>query len=84
MWDLESPTLPARCLQLRGRFNKKFQRESRAIGQKLSRDDNYQYIRWLTRMIFFSKTLALGVATREQHQVPHGKLVAYKSYISLR
>ena len=25
------------------------QRESRTIGQKLSRDDNYQYIRWLTR-----------------------------------
>ena len=43
------------------------QRESRAIGQKLSRDDNYQYIRWLTRTIFFSKTLAPGVATREQH-----------------
>ena len=29
------------------------QRESRAIGQKLSPDDNYQYIRWLTRTIFF-------------------------------
>ena len=29
------------------------QRESRAIGQKLSCDDNYQYIRWLTRTIFF-------------------------------
>ena len=43
------------------------QRESRAIGQKLSRDDNYQYIRWLTRTIFFSKTLAPGVATGEQH-----------------
>ena len=42
------------------------QRESRTIGQKLSRD-NYQYIRWLTRTIFFSKTLAPGVATREQH-----------------
>ena len=39
------------------------QRESRAIGQKLSRDDNYQYIRWLTRTIFFSKMLAPGVAT---------------------
>ena len=32
-----------------------------------SRDDNYQYIRWLTRTVFFSKTLAAGVATREQH-----------------
>ena len=42
------------------------QRESRAIGQKILRD-NYQYIRWLTRTIFFSKTLAPGVATREQH-----------------
>ena len=50
------------------------QRESRAIGQKLSRD-NYQYIRWLTRKIFFSKTLAPAVATREQHKVPHGKLL---------
>ena len=43
------------------------QRESRAIGQKISRDDNYQYIRWLTRTIFFSKMLPPGVATREQH-----------------
>ena len=34
------------------------QRESRAIGQKLSRDDNYQYILLLTRTVFFSKTLA--------------------------
>ena len=30
---------------------RKFQRESRTIGQKLSRDDNYQHIRWLTRTV---------------------------------
>ena len=39
MWDLGESHPASPLLQLRGRF-KKFQRESRAIGQKLSRDDN--------------------------------------------